>query len=298
MNTTARNERKDPCHAVDKTGSPALSVWTEWKDRCAADRCSPEDAAQLRAFGTRRFCTCLDRYATRTGHRGGKALRPAEVRDAWHLFETYARVNATKEGKRYKDWIFARAGSPTTRSKQAIEAGATLIIRDVAREYLRREHSAYFMESLNAPSATSAAAFTLEELLPSPATPLDEVQQRDLDALAKSDAGLMLKELSAQERILLWAHGCGIPFTNTDLAKWTGLGKSSMYHLYRETVARCCAFTRRRHPSESPGTTLLLCRHLLEELRHRISIHISVEKGAARFFSRREQSMSKGMESK
>lgn len=271
-------------------------AWRVWKKACAADLCPAPEALALRQFGIHRFNHYLNRYAARLG-RQGQVPRVAESGDAWHLLETYAQVGATREGKRYKDWLFARAPDQPHAWLNAVEAGATLLMRGAVREYLRREHAAAFMESMHRPLDGTAAdsSFTLEELLPDTAEPLHTIAEKEWHMLAQQQAERWYLSLYARERIVLWAREQGYSLADPDLVKWAGCRKSVLHSTYTNCIHRLCHEIKGEFPDETPAIWLMLTRKALEALKQIISLKIMSEKGAARFFKKKGIGVESGM---
>ncbi len=265
-------------------------AWRAWRTACAVDLCPPADGTVLRDFGAQRFRFYLDRYASRTGHRAreGQTLRVPEDKDAWHFLETHAQVGTTREGKRYKDWLFARAETGTDTWLRVVESGASLLMRDAVREYLRREHTAAFMESLQRPAGRGDdTAYTLEELIPDQVELLGDVEAREWNELGRATAETFLTTMTARERIAVWARANSIALSDPDLTRWAACGKSALHDAYTQCVERMCAEIKRSYPAESPAIWVQLARVTLERLNGLLFQKIMAEKGAARFFKKK-----------
>jgi hypothetical protein len=261
-------------------------AWHHWKKACAADLCDAETAAMLRRFGAAKFSAYVKRYASRVGHYG-QTMRVAESRDAWHLLETFARVGQTRSGKRYKDWLFQRAEHCGDNWLGAIEGGATLLMRNVVREYLRREHAPAFMTSLNKSLAgESGSTLTLEALLPDTLDFHDELAEREWLTLAKDRAAAIYPSLDSRERIFLWARAQGYPLNDERIVKWTRSGASVNYEVYRKAVERLGLMMKKFLPGESPAVLTHVTCMALAELVQIILSKINQEKGATRFFKK------------
>lgn len=276
----------------------SADAWSHWEEHCAVDLCPTSSADVLRKFGQWRFMTYLNRYASRTGHRGESFATP-DIRGAWHRLETHAQVSATRAGKRYKAWLFERAKNETgAQWVSAMEAGASLLIRDVVREYLRREHKPHFMESLHRPLETgasvSASSYTLEELLPDTTDPLGPVMDRETDALAEQEAASFLTTMSRRESIVLWARGAGFPLADPDLLAWADCGKTAMHTSHSRCVARLCQSLKQAYPDETPAAWVLLARKTLATMQSALFLTLNAEKGGARFFEMKGIGMDEG----
>jgi len=258
--------------------------WVEWKKVCSADLCVAETASALRSFGSMQFAAYLKRYASRVGHYGS-AMNVVEVRDAWHLLETFSRVGTTRKGKRYKDWLFQRAEDDSGRRLSALEGGASLLMRDVVRDYLRKEHAPAFMISMNKPlGLEGGSALTLEELLPDQVSPLDEMSEREWRALAHQHAGKVYPSLDTRERLVIWARASGLALNDPRLLKRTQCSGSLLYLVHRECIHRIGIEIKKEYSEETPSALIHFTCMMLEELVELISSHIVLEKGTVRFF--------------
>ncbi|MCE9616471.1 MAG: hypothetical protein K8T26_19530 [Lentisphaerae bacterium] len=182
--------------------------WAEWKRLCALGACSEPAQAWLRSFAHHRF----HYYARHLAHGLGAAaestlLRDIEGRDAWHLFESHLVVNGTRTGKRYKDWLFARLAGARTEPGVTIETGATLIMRDVVREYLRREFSRPGQISLHFPvGELEGRSLTLEDLIPATDDdPATAAARAEYPALAVKEARRFVESLPWRTRVAILA---------------------------------------------------------------------------------------------
>lgn len=229
-------------------------VWRTWKQVCAADLCDSETAAVLRRFGQVRFAT----YVRRAG------LQVPEARDAWHLFESTCQVTKTRAGKRYKDWLFARAEILDITWLEAMESGASLLMRCVVREYLRREHSPTFMQSIQKPMGDGVV--TLEELLPDPVDAQGGIDEVELTAMAQHLAGQMFPSLDKTERALIWAKLHSIPFSDPRIMNKTRLRKSVLHERFDLLIKRLTEIIRRTYPNETHSVTTSLLIYSLSAL--------------------------------
>ncbi|MCF7838281.1 MAG: hypothetical protein K9N49_06590 [Candidatus Marinimicrobia bacterium] len=264
------------------------AAWQAWRAACAVDLCDAETAAMLRRFGAVRFARLLERYAGESGGLGRVSFA-VDAREAWHLLETHTQVGRTRAGKRYKDWLFARARYQPAEWLRLVEAGAELLLRDAVREYLRREHLTVFMESLHQPLGDAAhAGYTLEDLLPSPGDPMDELAEREWREVARREAACFFPTLSAPERIGLWARLQGFNLTDPDVAQWAGVAKSMLSCTHRACVERLCRHLKRAYPDESPTIWRLLAQRTLEALEALIGAGLAKEKRVTRFMKKKQ----------
>lgn len=231
-------------------------AWREWKKRCAAGLCREDNAALLRRFGSLRFATFMKRYAASIGRRE-EGVRLALDVDGWHLLETHARAATNRAGKRYKDWLFARADAQEGEFVEALEVGATLLMRNVAREHLRAEHAPAFMTSIHRPVGVGG---TLEDLLPDHLDPHDAMAEREWVELAARHAGVWVDELDARQRLALWARARGIPFSNARLRKRARCTEAVLHKTYQRLMHQLAAMIKKTYPDEPPAAlTRLAC---------------------------------------
>ncbi len=224
---------------TDSTGEAA---WREWKAQCALDLCSKTTAAHLRQFGGRRF----RRYVERCLPKSGPGRASADVlspRDAWHRFEVHLCVRESRAGKRYKEWLFQRADPHEAHWERIVEAGATVLMRTVVREFLRHEHAVPWMRSLQDPLLGSdGTPLTLEDLLPGTLDPSDEAERKEIEEAAGHVAGEILSDLSSRERIAVAARDSGVSLSHSDvLKKAAGCQKSALYTAYRKVFHKIAA---------------------------------------------------------
>ncbi len=273
---------------------PAAADWQEWRRECAADRCSPSASANLKRFGKVRFATYCRRYASTTGDSQplNKDFVSPEQDAAWHLLETHCHVGRNRAGKSYKNWLFARAVGAANWSA-AIEAGATLLMRDVVRGHLRREHSARFMCSLDAAHDADASgqAWSLAELIPDSTDPLSGIEEREMQELAINLAHQQCAHLSALERVVLVASAHKIPFNHIGLQHCCGRKKSTLATTYQHVLKELAARIRTVYPEQSAALCVAMLRFTIAKLVKQIIIEKMLDDRATCFF------MSQGIES-
>ena len=259
------------------------AAWRTWQDRCAAALCPPAVAAELRDFGRRRFLGYLNRY-TRSSGGVADGRRLADIPDAWHLLESHAQLGKTRSGKRYKDWLFARAEGAGEEAPAFLESGASLLIRDATRRYLRHEHAASFMVSLQQPERRDGeAGHTLEDLLPDRVDVADEVAWREREELARREVANLLPGLSRRQCLVLWARRRGMSLDDRRLARWTKATKSIHYkdvHAVLESLQHAAGSLFRKD-----GTTVqyFFARLCLSTLQDLLEEKIVLEKFTPRF---------------
>jgi hypothetical protein len=264
-------------------------AWRAWKKNCAAERCGEQEASMLRRFGASRFNGYVQRYAARTGHRGGATMRVAEAADGWSMLESHVQLSRTRAGKRYKDWLFARArlGSPDE-FLALMESGASLLMRSVVKEHLRKEHAASFMTSLQAPRGRAddgMGTYSLEDLLPDAgASPADEIAEKEWRELADQHAGKLFAQMNFRESATLWARGRGIHFSDRRFLVWMDCGESMLYKIHRRFLEKMVAELKNFHVGEDAEAILRLVVMTHENLEERCAEKFLFQKETPRCF--------------
>lgn len=266
---TAEREEPWPC-------------WVEWKRCCALGKCSESIAARLRGFAYHRFHYYVRRAATAAGTSLCKEI---DEGDAWHLFETFLLVKSTRAGKRYKDWLFARLDEMPGLPGAVIESGATLIMRDVVREHLRREVAPLLQVSLHLPLATGeGAALTLEDLLPGPGDPVAEVARGEYPAFAATMAGRLFEETPQRLRVAILAKIMGLSLADPAVVAAAACGKSVLSAAYGAFRTELRARVVSEFSNEGPVGVADLLARVAQELQERIFLWARSEKACARLF--------------
>ncbi len=245
------------------------SHWQEWYRKCALAVCEAETRIALQRFADVRWRRYATVCAGKLLPQGNRFAVPAPD-DAWHDFETMVRLRSTRRGKAYKHWLFARISSQSgQQALDAIQGGASLIIRDVVRERFRREMPRRQTVSLNAPPPDAPVGTPpLQELLPSPVQPLEDVQQRDLDTLAAATAAWVCRRvLSRRSRIAMLAREWGIPSTHPAVRDAAGCGKSVLYTAYHEALQSIAETVNARFRRDDRETRATLAVATLRALK-------------------------------
>ncbi len=263
------------------------AAWQEWQDRCALRRCGPDAAAVLAKFGEARYRHYGNRLAARSG-ASVQAVRPADQVHAWHLLETYARTGSGRTGKSYKCWLFARVPPSATPAAwlQAVEAGASLLMRDAVREQVRHEYAPAFMQELDRPvdgEGGAASPLTLAELLPAASDTFTAAAENECAQWAAEWAAWWLQEADRLTCIALWVRAQGWALHDPDVCEWAGCGKSALHKKHRADLERFCAAIRRAFPQEDSATWLAITQNSIEQALPLIYLKLSAEKAMARF---------------
>ncbi len=243
------------------------SAWGEWQRICALAGCGPGVRAQLERFAHRRFRCYVDRL---TDSPWGDVVGPLQASvgpsEAWHLFESHLEIKHTRQGKRYKDWLFARvplAGGPV---EAALEGGATLIIRDVVREHVRREWHGRRQASLHSPiPGREDDGLTMQDLLPAADDTHDALARREYRLLAARLADEWFERLPLRVRVAVCAKSLGQALSEPRVVAAAGCGKSVLIEAYTRYRLDLKTWFDAQHADEGhAGLTVLRCQTALE----------------------------------
>ncbi len=254
---------REPIKATGNPEGVGLEHWSQWKHRCALGLCADDTQHVLRKFAGIHFSRYLSRYANRTNAPNMRHM--LSDTDAWHLFETYLAVNSSRGGKRYKDWLFARAANEANKDA-AVTAGAVLMMRDVVRAHLRREYSADLMVSLSQPLEGVGSPFTVEDLLPGMLDPLDEIAERECAALARTQAQGFLQTMDHRERIAVLAKKRGMSLAHPAVCAAADCGKSVLHESFHAAARRLVTMLKETFKSEEPESVKMLVLMTFEEV--------------------------------
>ncbi len=235
-----------------------LENWQMWQERCAAARCTLAAQVDLFGFAFDRFRRYLQKVRP--------AFSPPSAPDAWHAFESHLALGRTRSIKAWKAWLFARGGKSTT--LHCIQGGATLIMRDVVRSYLRNEHHPTWMISLEAPLDQAAgrpgSAVALEDLLPASADPMAALAVQELQTLANQLFLMAIKRLSFREQVALTVHHAGKTLSHHAVTKAAGCGKSTVCNVLHRGIQKMADLLQKELPQESAGTRMQVAQELIE----------------------------------
>ena len=262
--------------------------WLAWREKCAAALCPEEARAAFFSFAQSRFVRYLVSYRKSTNVNLVRALLP-EPSQSWHLFETYLAIRNTREGKAYKQWLFARAEGMDDFLK-GLESGASLLMRDVVREYLRRECSSRRMVSLNQPMGTKAGeTVTLDELLPGSSDESHSIELRDLEDVAGKESGEICGTMPRREKITLLAHSLRLSLKDPAVLAAAGRGKSVLHTAFRDALVHIAAHIRRKFSGEPRDVQALLSIYAFKAVKKAILSWGKSEKALAGFFHTMER---------
>ena len=250
--------------------STPLEHWDQWYERCAIGLCSKSAQATLRLFGGQMFSVFLKRYEARGGTRYIPPT-PAD-KDAWHLLETHMTIPGVKSGKRYKDWLFARAGGEDATRLDTLRASATLLVRSTVRRFIMDESAPPGQESLDAPlDSVGCPELTLRDLLTGSDSPPGGMDEGALDTLADQHAASLSEELPTRIRVALSAKNAGRSLAHPTVTADAGCGKSVLRDDYRKYLMALFERLQTHHPRETHGVLVDLAVQVVERLKKRMA---------------------------
>ena len=247
--------------------------WEQWRARCALGLCTEETARDLQGFAYNRFCRFLRQYAPQIDG-------VPSASEAWHGFESYLALGQRRSTKAGKEWLFARG----TDTLDAVQGGATLIIRDVVRDHLRHEHAPAWMHALDASETCEPDSVSLHELLPDGTDPRAPLDQQEHARLAASIAPTAFDVLTARERIALIASHAGVSLAHPTVVAAAQCSKSSLFNSLHSALKSLSLCIRKICPNETPETGIAIALALCEEVHQRILTWISLEKPYSQLF--------------
>jgi hypothetical protein len=259
--------------------------WGEWKEKCALALCAEDSRRLLPGFVHARFTHFVDAYVRTTNADSASGLIPSAA-EAWHRFETHFKLHELPGGKAYKDWLFARLEERGYSAQESIEAGATLLLRDVVREYLRREYSSHRMVSTNEMVRGNAMGDNvprLEELLPGASDTMQDVAGRELRAIAQADSAVVFSRLDRRERIALLVHEAGMSLAHPEAVKAAGCGRNALNDAFHGALAKIASYARERHPGEDRPVQASLACLTYEKMRRLTFLWGRSENGCSHF---------------
>ena len=188
--------------------------------------------------------------------------------DAWHLFETHLAVRNTRQGKKYKEWLFARLPGSEYGDLEALAGGAALLMRDVAREHLRCEYAPSNTISMDSPVYGSGdVGLLLGDLLPGSIDPSDEVARREFERMAADQARAMFHKMEQRVRVVFLAKELGISLAHAEVEKAAGCRKSALSESYQAFIVKAADEIKERFSDEDTESVRLLTVMILQELK-------------------------------
>jgi hypothetical protein len=199
--------------------------------------------------------------------------------DSWHLFETHVTTLKNRKGKHYKDWLFARLQHSDDPAIDVIQGGATLIIRDVVRNYIRDELLAEQTVSIFAPlSNNSNMTLTLEDILPGNSNTTSPIILKEYEEIAEKRAKILFRRMSKRERIAFSAKAMGIAFSHKRVLQAAGCEKSTMLTAYKEFIFRTGLELKQEYENDDRESVLKLTMMIIECIKKRAYSWVMSEK--------------------
>ncbi|MCX7817918.1 MAG: hypothetical protein N2652_01700 [Kiritimatiellae bacterium] len=235
-------ERDEPLRSSDRSG--ALAAWEEWRARCALGRCGEATRTCLHRFVHSRAAAFLFRAGT-----DGRAIGSPTPAELWHRLEVHLVADRTRARQPYKQWLFARAAPLHGEARlDAIQGGAALILRDVLREWLRREGPAPASVSLEDP-VPGCEDLRYADLVGGEDA-RERIEARDLEAAARQLASAAFWAAPRTVRVGLCLRALGRPLFGPLAERLAGCGHTKLAASVRRFVEDLAAAAMRRHPRE------------------------------------------------
>ena len=254
-----------------------LKDWIEWKTLCARKLCGVDTQSRLGVFAQSRFGIQLKRQISNTNlHESDAGRQLPSADDAWHQFESFAALKETREGKRYKDWIFARLQNRIGKPLDIIQSGASLIMRSVVRAYMRAEYAPRKAISMDQPLGGSN--LTMADLLPGTANPADAAAANEYSLMAEAYARKLSESLTHRERIGLLAKFNGISLDSTDVLEAAGCGKSTLNQVVRGFMERLRDDLKREYRDDGHDAIVAFALLVVQFLEKEINLQKKLEK--------------------
>ena len=188
--------------------------------------------------------------------------------EPWHLFETYLAIRNTRQGKTYKEWLFARLPGIEREDLEALAGGATLLMRDVVRDYLRQEYPPSEMISLNSTTGgLNDSGLTLEDLLPGTIDPVNEVATREFERLATGHAHEFFDQMGPREKVAFLAKDLGLSLAHDEVLKAAGCRKSVLNESYQAFILNAAGEIKKIYSSEDAESVRLLILMTLQKIK-------------------------------
>lgn len=230
--------------------APTLREWQEWRTLCAIAKCGPATAEALRGFAHMRF---RHHVAAVVGDdRVGVEMPSPEV--CFALFEHWCSVARPRSGRRYKEWLFARAcGMAGADALAAVESGATLLVRSVVRKWLAHSARDARETSLDAP-IPGTDGLTLGDLVPDDGAgdPSAKLSRDEAEAIARD----VFSGMRRPARLVMLSRLASLPLYHPRLLAEFGVGKSRASQMWRGVIGEIAAAISRRWPGETSSWRL------------------------------------------
>ena len=242
--------------------------WHEWRCRCAIAKCGQTTACALSSFVSNRF----RHYAA---HVVGETSAPAETPDpaaCFSLVEHWMAVSRPVSGRRYKEWLFARAKGQRGAARQGtILSGASLVVRSVVRKWIFTTRPRERL-LLDAP-VPGLDGVTFAELVPDESAASSE--EPLLNDFAASVAAEVFGKMNRRTRLVMLARLALLPLYQPRLLELFGIGKSRAAAMWKEVLADIAGVVKRRWPEETADWKVDVSMRALDALDGLLARHDS-----------------------
>jgi hypothetical protein len=239
--------------------------WQEWGELCDSALCSESSRAELYKFARINWNAWLDKESG-----GGDVPEESEVvgTEPWQRFESHCAVKQTAAGKSYKSWLFERVSIlPNGTPADKVRSGASVIMRTVVREFLRKEGRFRLRRfsqpepSLSDTPPNASEGLTYEDLLSDTVAPGQEVELRDLQRIATTEARKVVDgSFNERQRIVFTAAALRIALSNPEVERLAGCKKSVLSDTLNKTLREIAATIHRDYAEDDLPERALLIR--------------------------------------
>jgi len=186
------------------------------------------------------------------------------------------QIGKEQRGKRYKAWLSESAFGHDQPDVEPLEAKASLLMRDVAREYVRRECPASFMTPLDL--APSWVQESMDE------HPVNSIIENEWIALAHRHAEERFPHIAHSTRIALLARDAGISLAHPLVEQAASAKKSALCKHVNRVWTEVANDIKETYPEDSPADWLKLTSLILREINNLTFLWIRAENKFAQFF--------------
>lgn len=241
--------------------------------RCAIALCGAETRTSLETFAWSRWTHFIVKILGEDAPELGELRRG----EAWHRFETWCCTGSTAADKSYKDWIFKRLETHSGSSLDIIQSGATVLLRDAVREFIRHEGRLRLPgtrrpeKSLNEAVAgfdEDDSDLTYGDLLPGELDTMSQVSIREYQRLAEAEALELVVDLCKRERLVLVASALGIPVSHPSVETISGKKKSVLSASLQSVEARIKRHIDKKYGDDREDSRRVLTLATLRQLRN------------------------------
>ena len=232
--------------------------WHEWRQCCAIAKCEKATALALSSFVSNRF----RHYAA---HVVGETSAPVETPDpaaCFCLVEQWMSVARPVSGRRYKEWLFARAeGQRGELHQGTLLSGASVIVRTVVRKWLF--HSRPQTElSLDAP-VPGLKGVSFADLIPDESAATGDPLMEDL---ARNVAEEVFSKMKRTVRLVMLARASRLPLYHPRLLAEFGMRKTKAAETWKDVLTEIAERVATRWPEETASWKIELSMRAMDAL--------------------------------